>query len=40
MKNKKGKSRGVATNYMQQKEDRKTKDWDDEIIGFHFVFGA
>ena len=38
--NKKGKSRGVTTNYIQQKGDRKVKDRDDEILGFDFVFGS
>ena len=36
--NKIGKIRGVTTNYIQYKEDRKVKDRDDEILGFDFVF--
>ena len=36
--NKKGKSRVVTTNYIQQKGGGKVKDWDDEILGFDFVF--
>ena len=38
--NKKGKSRDVTTNYIQWKGDRIVKDWDDEILGFVFVFGG
>ena len=38
--NKKGKSRDVTTNYIQWKGDRIVKDWDDEILGFDFVFGG
>ena len=37
MRNKKGKRRGVTTNYIQ-KGDRKVKDRDDEILSFDFVF--
>ena len=36
--NKKGKSRDVTTNYIQEKGDRKAKDQDDENLGFNFVF--
>ena len=38
MRTKKGTGRGVTTNYMQQKGDRKVKDQDDKILGFDFVF--
>ena len=38
--NKKGKSRDDTTNYIQWKGDRIVKDWDDEILGFVFVFGG
>ena len=38
--NKKGKSGDVTTNYIQWKGDRIVKDWDDEILGFDFVFGG
>ena len=37
MRIKKGKSRGVTTNYIQQKGDKKVKDLNDEIIAFDFV---
>ena len=38
---KKGKSWGAATSYnIQWKGGRKVKDWDDEILGFNFVFGG
>ena len=36
--NKKGKSRSVTANYIQEKGDWKVKERDDEILGFDFLF--
>ena len=36
--NKKGKSRVVTTNHIQQKGNKKVKDRDNEILSFDFEF--